>query len=141
MKDSMVLALVRKGMPLEEADALVAGLEESNPELFVAPVYHAPDGHNAGLGRMENPAAAIPMVQGVTRASGLPIPAINQQELKRLQVAAYVAAGYEFCPNCQQPTHDHLPGCSRRDMGQGKGTVSFGADKRAVTKDPLPPVG
>lgn len=44
---------------------------------------------------------------------------------------AGVARGIPLCPNCQQPTSDHLPGCAR--------IPELGTDPRAVTKAPLPP--
>lgn len=54
-------------------------------------------------------------------------------ELMPHQQAA-VAEGRQLCPNCQQPTNDHLPGCAR------VGTGGFPPmDPKARTKAPLPP--
>lgn len=54
---------------------------------------------------------------------------LNANGLTAAQQAA-VDSGIGLCPNCQQPTNDHLPGCAR----------ASGEDPRARTKTALPPV-
>lgn len=133
-KSDLILSLMeKKGFTLDEAKAFAEEFFEEHPE----PTAHHVIGGGQVLGHIvADPSAAIPMLQGVTRASGLPIPAINQQGLKAAYVAAAVAAGAQMCPNCQQAAPDHLPGCARVDMGGN----SYAADRKAITKDPLPPV-
>jgi hypothetical protein len=46
--------------------------------------------------------------------------------------ARVVKSTVPLCPNCQQPTDDHLPGCAR--------IPDTGTDPKAVTKNPLSPV-
>lgn len=45
-----------------------------------------------------------------------------------------IERGTALCPNCQQPSDDHLPGCSRVSSN-----FLPPVDGRAVTKGPLPP--
>ncbi len=54
---------------------------------------------------------------------------LNANGLTAAQQAA-LDGGIGLCPNCQQPTNNHLPGCAR----------ASGEDPKARTKAPLPPV-
>jgi len=55
------------------------------------------------------------------------VPVVGPDGLTAKQRAA--VGGVGLCANCQQPNNNHLPGCAK----------ASGEDKRAVTKDPLPP--
>lgn len=60
-------------------------------------------------------------------AYGTYVPVVGPDGLTEKQRAAVGKQG--LCPNCQQPTDDHLPACARQS----------GEDPKAVTKKGLPP--
>lgn len=98
-----------------------------NADLFAAPVFKA-QSQQQGVRRevirnIDDEAAIRPSQVFQPRQPGELMP----------QQAAAVAAGQPLCPNCQQPTNDHLPGCAR------VGSNGFGPmDAKARTKSPLP---
>lgn len=72
--------------------------------------------------------------QIIARALSTPPPPTPQRppsrdDLSPAQIAA-LSDGRGLCPNCQQPTDDHLPGCAR----------ATGEDNKAITKNKLNPV-
>jgi hypothetical protein len=106
--NALTMALMEYGhaelTEFASAKAFAARFVADNAELFAAP----------------SPSRAAPAAPA--RGGG-------QYELSERQQKG-LDRGIPLCPNCQQPTNDHLPGCARASQ----------EDPRAVTKTPLSPV-
>ncbi len=131
--NALTLHLLRVGLTtsFEVAGNVAASFVEENAELFSQPVGV----RSAGRGSPVEVAGRQPISDDpdqAIRPSSVFQPR-QPGELMPHQQAA-VETGRQLCPNCQQPTNDHLPGCAR--VGAG----GFAAmDPKASTKNPLPP--
>jgi hypothetical protein len=70
---------------------------------------------------------AVLVSDDIERAPVYRVPVVGADGLTDKQRAA--VGGVGLCANCQQPNNDHLPACAK----------ASGLDKRAVTKEALPP--
>lgn len=120
---SMALALQRPDVTdLGDCQSFAAGFVAENAELFDQPsrVVHSkqPDAP-----QRQAPAESRDFIHGTY------VPVKGPDGLTDKQRAA-LQTGVGLCPNCQQPTNDHLPACAR----------ASGEVPKAVTKPALPPV-
>ena len=132
--NALTLALIDEyGGTLEDARSFSARFVEENGDLF-APT-NAKQAPVAGFQHAGQPVTGAPetfQVRGESDevAAKFLQRAVGADGLTDSQRAG-VTRGIPLCPNCQQPTNDHLPGCAR--------IPELGTDPRAVTKAPLPP--
>jgi len=137
LANALTLAVVEQlGLDIQTARAFANDFVEENADLFGAPDKVS---HVQALGQV---IGHVVTPQGnVGDQTWLARPGTNEVAPKHLvrvvgddgltDKQRIGAATVGLCPNCQQPTNDHLPGCAR--------IPETGSDSRAVTKQPLPP--
>lgn len=138
--NALVIALLDEGMcDITQAREFSARFVEENEELFRQDPLPYPT-----TGFVAQPATPAQIAEAVRPArTGARI--IEDGESIRVRAKPATAGtltakqqaaldgGIGLCPNCQQPTNDHIPGCARIAVG---GMPPM--DPRAVTRSPLP---
>ncbi len=131
--NALTLHLLRVGLTtsFEVAGNVAASFVEENAELFTAPSPPKGGGYPTLPTQADRQYIVGDDPDQAIRPSSVFQPR-QPGELMPHQKAA-VEAGRQLCPNCQQPTNDHLPGCARVGVG-GFSPM----DPKARTKAPLP---
>lgn len=133
--NSLTLALVEYGMDVAAAKTFATNFVTENADLFTAqdqlPRTAQPPANQVALWPrpidLREPGQPLDEDAPIERAVVHKVPVVGPDGLTAKQRAAIGGVG--LCANCQQPNNGHLPGCAKES----------GEDKRAVTKDPLPP--
>lgn len=129
--NALTIALaMQEDMPLGQADAFAQRFVADNIDLFTVVVQQV-TGPTAPtvIGGPVRPVSDQSEPNPQNPANRMTVPVRGPDGLTAAQRAA-VESGIGLCPNCQQPTNDHLPGCAR----------ASGEDPKARTKSALPPV-